>query len=69
MSTKTRKDRKTQIEQAVFASNALVGTGEAAVAWNRLCNELEAMTQPEARPPRFDALLRAIWVAATNEQS
>lgn len=63
------RDRKTRIEQVVRQSNALIGTSEAALAWVRLCNELEAMTQPESRMPRFAGLLRAVWVAATNEQS
>lgn len=35
-------------------------------AWLRLCNELKAMSHPEARPPRFNRLLNAIWIAATK---
>lgn len=63
------KDRKDQIELVLKQAQALVGTTEAEVAWHRLCNELEAMTEAEARMPRFAGLLRAVWTAATNEQS
>lgn len=64
-----RKDRKEQIEQALRQGEKLMGTEEASRAWQRLCRELRAMSEPEARMPRFDRLLRAVWVAATNEQS
>lgn len=63
------KDRKDKIELVVAQANKAVGTSEAELCWNRLCNELENMTRAEARPPRFAGLLRSIWVAATNEQS
>lgn len=70
MSTRRNsKDRKTKVEQVVMQANALIGTKGAALAWIRLCNELEFMIEPEARMPRFNGLLRAVWVAATNEQS
>lgn len=64
----TPKDRKEKIEQ-VLAKAKELDFCDAADAWERLCVELEAMTEPEARPPRFAGLLRAVWVAATNEQS
>jgi hypothetical protein len=63
------KDRKDEIELVLAQAQKLIGDPEASVAWHRLCRELEGMTQPEARPPRFAGLLRSIWIAATNEQS
>ena len=64
------KDRKTKIEQTLRQAEIVaVDKEESAKAWNRLCRELENMSAPEARPPRFAGLLRAIWTAATNEQS
>lgn len=69
MPTETDIDRKGKIEQVlIWASNQGDSQGDA-MAWQRLCRELEFMTTPEAKPPRFNNLLRAIWVAATNEQS
>lgn len=62
-----KSDRKTKIEAVVRAISA-VSQEDTRYAWNRLCNELEHMAEPDARPPRFNRLLRAIWVAATNEQ-
>lgn len=62
-------DRKNAIEMTLSEANKLNGHLESGLAWQRLCNELQTMCEPEARPPRFNALLRAIWVAATNEQS
>lgn len=61
-------DRKARIEVTVKQAEKLSGL-DAAVAWRHLRLNLEAMCEPEARPPRFNALLRAIWAAATNEQS
>lgn len=61
-----RADRKTKIEVVLKQA---VKTEDDSGAWCRLCHELESMAEPEARPPRFNRLLRAIWVAATNEQS
>lgn len=63
------KDRKDQIEQVLVQAKRNIGTVEADLAWQRLCRELENMTHPEAKPPRFKGLLNVIWVAATNEQS
>ncbi len=62
-------DRKGEIEQVLKQARKNLGTDESSFAWHRLCRELANMTEPEARMPRFKGLLRAIWVAATNEQS
>lgn len=67
-SSMKRADRKTKIEAVVRAISA-VSQEDAQYAWNRLHNELEHMAEPDAPPPRFKALLRAIWTASTNEQS
>ena len=62
-------DRKTAIERTLKQAMKLHGDDhESASAWMRLCRELEAMAEPEARMPRFNGLLRAIWSAATNEE-
>lgn len=63
------KDRKEKIEQVLKQARKNIGNVEASLAWERLCRELDNMTDAEARMPRFNALLRSIWVAATNEQS
>lgn len=63
------KDRKARIEQVLTQAQKAVGTGEASLSWQRLCRELESMTEPESRMPRFNGLLKAVWIAATNEQS
>lgn len=69
MITKTVNDRKGKIEQVlVQAQNQGDSQGDA-MAWQRLCRELEFMTAPEAKSPRYNNLLRAICAAATNEQS
>lgn len=62
--------RKDEIEKVVRnGKRILISTGESALAWRRFMDELEAMTEPEARNPKFAGILRAIWAAATNEQS
>lgn len=63
------KDRKSRIDQVWTQADKLNGHLESGLAWQRLCNELRNISDPESRPPRFNALLKAIWVAATNEQS
>ena len=63
------KDRKDKVEQVLKQARKNIGNVEASLAWERLCRELENLTEPEARMPRFNGLLRAVWVAATNEQS
>lgn len=65
-----RADRKTKIEAVLKAAEyTRERSGDAGECWIVLLDELRAMTEPEARPPRFNRVLRAIWVAATNEQS
>lgn len=61
-------DRKARIEVTV-RNMAFLDGPQSKAAWRRLVHNLTAMTEPEARPPRFNGLLRAIWAAATNEQS
>jgi hypothetical protein len=63
-----KRDRKQKIEWTWKQASKLEGC-EASRAWNRLCKELFSLSSPESRPPRFNALLRAVWTAATNEQS
>lgn len=65
---KPAKDRKDKIEQTLVQAQKLDGL-EAIQAWRRLCRELEHMTQPEARMPRFNGLLHAVWIAASNDQT
>jgi len=61
-----RGDRKNKIEQTFIQANRLFD-GEAASAWRRLVAELDNLSAPESRPPRFNGLLCAIWNAATDE--
>lgn len=49
-------------------ANKLYGC-DGAQAWRRLCRELGHMTEPEAKMPRFNALLHALWIAASNDQT
>lgn len=62
------KDRKGQVEMVLEQAQKLDGH-EAVQAWRRLCRELDAITQPESRMPRFDKLLHACWIAASNDQT
>lgn len=62
------KDRKDKVEAVLVQAQKLDGH-EAVQAWRRLCRELEFMTQPEARMPRFNPLLHALWIAASNDQT
>ena len=67
---KSPTDRKTQIEYTATQAEKLTASkDEMAQAWMRLTRELVNMTHPEARSPRFSALLNAIWIAATNDQT
>jgi hypothetical protein len=61
-------DRKDKVEMLLDQAKKLDGT-EAVQAWRRLCRELEHMTSPESRMPRFNALLHALWIAASNDQT
>jgi hypothetical protein len=68
--TKKHVDRKTRIEQTLRKVQDIAGdSNETRQAWFRLARELEFMTDPEARMPRFRALLHAIWIAATGDQT
>lgn len=58
-------DRKTRIEVTVDHMGPMTHH-EAALAWERLRLKLDAMTEPTARPPRFNGLLMAIYSAASN---
>lgn len=70
MKSKRHIDRKTKIEQTLRQANKISeDVWESHRAWVRLCNELGNMVEPESRMPRFNGLLNAVWVAATNEQS
>lgn len=61
-------DRKERLENVLTQAERLDGL-EAIQAWRRLCRELSFMTEPEARMPRFNKLLNALWIAASNDQS
>lgn len=62
------KDRKDHVENVLRQAELIDGT-EAIQAWRRLCRELSFMIEPEARMPRFNKLLHALWIAASNDQS
>lgn len=62
------KDRKSQIEMVLSQADKLYGH-DAEQAWGRLCRELNHLTHPEAPMPRFNALLHACWIAASNDQT
>lgn len=61
-------DRKDRVELVLATARKLDGD-EAVQAWRRLCRELEFMTEPEATMPRFNALLHACWIAASNDHT
>jgi len=61
-------NRKDQVEMVLKQAQKLDGE-EAVQAWRRLCRELEFMSHPEARMPRFKKLLHACWIAASNDQT
>lgn len=63
-----KRDRKDKIELVVNRAQKLDGS-EAIQAWRRLCRELDFMTLPESQPPRFNGLLHACWIAASNDQT
>lgn len=63
-----RKDRKGEIELVLRQAQRL-DDDETAQAWRRLCRELGHLTHPESRMPRFKALLHALWIAASNDQT
>lgn len=63
-----KADRKDKMEKVLTQADKLDGV-EAIQAWRRLCLELGHMTAPEARMPRFNRLLHAVWIAASNDQT
>lgn len=65
-----KQDRKDKVEVVLKAARNIAHAPlETNQAWLRLCRELDFMVQPEARMPRFNTLLNAVWIAATNEQT
>lgn len=56
----TRKDKIEKVLRRAEKHDS-IGSAE---AWRRLCRELENMTHPEARTPKFKDLLRCLWKAA-----
>lgn len=63
-----KQDRKEKIELVLTQALNLDGD-DAVQAWRRLCRELDNMTHAESRPPRFNGLLHAVWIAASNDQT
>jgi hypothetical protein len=61
-------DRKDKVELLLAQAEKLDGN-EAIQAWRRLVRELGHMTHPESRMPRFNGLLHAVWIAASNDQT
>lgn len=69
MKTKRHIDRKTHLDGVLFRARRITSSAnECQQAWLRLCRELEFMSEPEAKMPRFNRLLNAIYFAATNEE-
>lgn len=65
-----RQDRKDKIETVLAQAEKLyLSDSEMVQAWLRLCRELGHMAHPEARMPRFNGLLHAVWIAASNDQT
>ena len=62
------KDRKDKIDMVLDQAKTL-NDPEAVHAWRRLIRELGHLTHPEARMPRFNTLLHALWIAATNDHT
>jgi hypothetical protein len=70
MKSNKHTDRKTKIEQTLAQAQKLsLDYNETRQAWCRLCRELEFMSDPEAKTPRFNGLLHAIWIASTGDLS
>ena len=63
-----KPNRKDQLEMVLTQAQKLDGD-EAVQAWRRLVRELDFMSHPEARMPRFNQLLHACWIAASNDQT
>lgn len=70
MKTKKHVDRKTRIESTLIQARKIAADSNATrQAWLRLIRELEFMSDPEAKMPRFNPLLHAVWIAATGDQT
>ncbi len=68
--TKRPLDRKDKIEMILAQSGKFGGNEDEEVqAWRRLCRELNHLAHPEAKMPRFNSLLHAVWIAASNDQT
>lgn len=61
-------DRKDRVE-LVLAQAQKLDSDDAVQAWRRLCRELDLLAHPESKMPRFDGLLHACWIAASNDQT
>lgn len=65
-----KKDRKDRIEMILARSGKFGGNEDEEVqAWRRLLRELNHLAHPEAKTPRFNSLLHAVWIAASNDQT
>ncbi len=70
MKSKKHIDRKSAIENVIReARKHSVDINECEQSWLRLLRELEFMCEPESRMPRFNQLLNALWIAASNDHS
>jgi len=70
MKSKKHIDRKTKIEHTLTEARKICdNNNEVRQCWFRLMRELEFMADAEAPMPRFNQLLHAIWIAATDDQS
>lgn len=70
MKSKKHIDRKTKIDRTAAEAQKLCDdNNEIRQAWFRLIRELEFMSDPEAKMPRFNQLLHAIWIAASGDQT
>lgn len=66
--SRRKRDRKDKLDLVLAQATML--HGDAAIkAWWTLCRELGQMTHPEAPMPRFNTLLHAVWIAASNDQT
>lgn len=61
-------DRKTIIEHIIaHARRVSADPQECQQVVLRLIREMESMVEPEAKMPRFKALLNAVWISIANE--
>jgi len=63
-------DRKDRVEQVLAQARKISNdSNETRQAWLRIIRELEFLCDPEAKMPKFDSLLHAVWIAATGDQT